>query len=74
MAHPCEVTALSAAVEAANKGLIIPILVGPRDKIDSTAKSAGIDLGNFQIVDVPHSHAAAVKAVELLREAQARKS
>ena len=38
VAHPCEVTALSAAVEAANKGLIIPILVGPRDKIESTAK------------------------------------
>jgi phosphotransacetylase len=65
------VTALSAAVEAANKGLIIPILVGPRDKIESTAKSAGIDLNNFQIIDVPHSHAAAAKAVELLREAQA---
>jgi phosphotransacetylase len=62
---------LSAAVEAANKGLIIPILVGPRDKIESTAKAAGIDLGNFQIIDVPHSHAAAAKAVELLREAQA---
>jgi phosphotransacetylase len=65
------VTALSAAVEAANKGLIIPILVGPRDKIESTAKAAGIDLSNFQIIDVPHSHAAAAKAVELLREAQA---
>jgi len=65
------VTALSAAVEAANKGLIIPILVGPRDKIESTAKTAGIDLSNFQIIDVPHSHAAAAKAVELLREAQA---
>ena len=71
VAHPCEVTALSAAVEAANKGLIIPILVGPRDKIESTAKAAGIDLSNFQIVDVPHSHAAAAKAVELLREAKA---
>jgi phosphate acetyltransferase len=71
VAHPCEVTALSAAVEAANKGLIIPILVGPRDKIESTAKAAGIDLSNFQIIDVPHSHAAAAKAVELLREAQA---
>jgi len=65
------VTALSAAVEAANKGLIIPILVGPSDKIESTAKSAGIDLNDFQIIDVPHSHAAAAKAVELLREAQA---
>jgi len=71
VAHPCEVTALSAAVEAANKGLIIPILVGPRNKIEATAKAAGIDVSNFQIVDVPHSHAAAVKAVELLREARA---
>jgi phosphate acetyltransferase len=71
VAHPCEATALSAAVEAANKGLIIPILVGPRAKIESAAKSAGIDLDNFQIIDVPHSHAAAAKAVELLREAQA---
>jgi phosphotransacetylase len=58
-------------VEAANKGLIIPILVGPRNKIEATAKAAGIDVSNFQIVDVPHSHAAAVKAVELLREARA---
>jgi phosphotransacetylase len=65
------VTALSAAVEAANKGLIIPILVGPRNKIEATAKAAGIDVSNLQIVDVPHSHAAAVKAVELLREARA---
>jgi len=71
VAHPCEVTALSAAVEATSKGLIIPILVGPRAKIESTAKSAGIDLNNFQIIDAPHSHAAAAKAVELLREAQA---
>jgi len=71
VAHPCEATALSAAVEAASKGLIIPILVGPGAKIESTAKSAGIDLNNFQIVDVSHSHAAAAKAVELLREAQA---
>ena len=49
----------------------MPILVGPRDKIESTAKSAGIDLSDFQIIDAPHSHAAAAKAVELVREAQA---
>jgi phosphotransacetylase len=58
-------------VEAADKGLIVPILVGPRAKIIATAESAGIDLHNLQIVDVPHSHAAAAKAVELLREAKA---
>src|ERR1700747_493418 len=71
VAHPCEESALSGAIEAANLGLIVPILVGPRDKIEATAKSAGIDIGKYQIVDTPHSHASAAKAVELLREAQA---
>jgi phosphotransacetylase len=71
VAHPCESTALSGAVEAARLGLIIPILVGPRDKIESTAKSASIDLGNLQIVDTIHSHASAVKAVELVTKGQA---
>lgn len=71
VAHPCEETSLSGAVEAARQGLIVPILVGPQSKITSTAQSAGIDLGRIQIVDVPHSHAAAAKAVELLREAKA---
>ena len=71
VAHPCDETSLSAAVEAAMKGLISPILVGPQDKIKSTAESAGIDLAHFQIVDAPHSHASAARAVELLREAKA---
>jgi phosphate acetyltransferase len=71
VAHPCEASALSGAVEAAKLGLILPILIGPRDKIAATAKSAGIELNGFQIVDAPNSHAAAEKAVELVREARA---
>ena len=71
VAHPCEESALSGAIEAANLGLIVPILVGPCDKIEATAKSAGIDISKYQIVDTPHSHASAEKAVELVREAQA---
>jgi len=71
VAHPCEESALSGAIEAANLGLIVPILIGPRDKIESTAKAAGLDIGKYQIVDTPHSHASAVKAVELVREAEA---
>jgi phosphate acetyltransferase len=71
VAHPCEGSALSGAIEAAEKGLIVPILIGPRGKIEATAKIVGIDLRPFEIVDVPHSHASAVKAVELLREAKA---
>jgi phosphate acetyltransferase len=71
VAYPCEATALSGAVEAAQKKLITPILVGPADKIAATAKSAGIDLGNLEVVDVPNSSAAAARAVELIREGRA---
>src|ERR1700747_567914 len=71
VAHPCEESALSGAIEAANLGLIVPILIGPRDKIEATAKAAGLDISKYQIVDTPHSHASAAKAVELLREGQA---
>lgn len=71
VAHPCEKTALCGAVEAADKGLIQPILVGPRAKIEAVAKAAGVDLSKLQIVDTPHSQASAMKAVALVREGQA---
>jgi len=71
VAHPCEATALSGAVEAYQQGLIVPLLVGPAASIAKTAASAGIDLKNLEIIDVPHSHAAAEKAVALVREGRA---
>jgi phosphotransacetylase len=71
VAHPCEETALAGAVEAGQKGLITPILVGPAGRIESIARSAGIELGQAQIVDAPHSHGSASKAVELVREGRA---
>jgi len=71
VAHPCEETALAAAVEAAERGLIVPILVGPEAKIREIAKAHRIPLGRIQIVDAPHSHAAAARAVELVRQGRA---
>ena len=71
VAHPCEASALAGAVEAAQKKLIVPILVGPEAKIAATAKSAGIDLGGLEIIDVPHSRAAAERSVALVREGRA---
>ena len=71
MAHPCEETALTGALEAGEKGLITPILVGPTDKIKETAARAGVDLGRTRIVDTPHSHASAARAVELVRQGEA---
>jgi len=71
VAHPCEETALRAALEAGAKGLIVPILVGPAAKIEQVAKATGLDLGAASIVDAPHSHGSAAKAVELVRKGEA---
>ena len=71
VAYPCEPSALAGAVEAAQKKLIAPILVGPAAKIAEIAKAANLDLGDLQIVDAPNSLAAAAKAVQLVREGQA---
>jgi phosphate acetyltransferase len=68
VAHPCEATALTGAVEAANLGLIVPILVGPANKIRETAAAEGLNIDGLQIEDTPHSHASAKRAVELVRE------
>ena len=71
VAHPCDQTSLEGAAEAAKLGLISPILVGPRAKIEATAKQFAIDIGGLPIVDAPHSHAGAAAAVQLVREGKA---
>ena len=71
VAHPCDETSLKGALEAAESSLISPILVGPKDNIRSIAQSFSLDLGRAEIIDVPHSHAAAEKAVELVRTGKA---
>ncbi|MGJ8596180.1 bifunctional enoyl-CoA hydratase/phosphate acetyltransferase [Sulfitobacter sp.] len=65
--HPCDDVSLEGALAAAEQGMIIPILIGPKAKIRAIAKAANLDLTAVEIVDVPHSHAAAEKAVELAR-------
>jgi phosphate acetyltransferase len=71
VAHPCDSRAIVGALEAASIGLITPIFVGPADKIAEVVKASGITIGETRIVDAPHSHAAAAKAVELVRQGQA---
>jgi phosphate acetyltransferase len=72
VAHPCEKTALEAAIDAAGQRLITPILVGPAQKIQEVARAGGIDLGPYRVVDAPHSHASAARAVELVRQGEAQ--
>ena len=66
--HPCDESSLRGAVEAAEAGIIVPILVGPAAKIAAVAQEYRLDIGRFEIVDAPHSEDAAVKAVALIRE------
>lgn len=63
--HPCDKESLAGAVDAARHGLIVPVLVGPAGRIRQTARDAGIALADIEIVDVPHSHAAADRSAEL---------
>ncbi|HVE21703.1 MAG TPA: bifunctional enoyl-CoA hydratase/phosphate acetyltransferase, partial [Acidocella sp.] len=72
IAHPCDEVSLLAAVEAARAGLITPILVGPEAKIRAVAAAFSIDISQLRIEPAPHSHAAAARAVALVREGQAQ--
>jgi phosphate acetyltransferase len=71
VAHPCDESSLSGAVDAAKLGLIKPILVGPKAKIEAVAKQLKLDISGYELVDAPHSHAAAAAAVELVRAGKA---
>ena len=62
---------LAGAMEAAQAELIVPILVGPKTKIADIASKRGISLAGVEIIDAPHSQAAAAKAVELVRTGRA---
>jgi phosphate acetyltransferase len=71
VAHPCDESSLTAAVEAAEADLIRPILVGPEAKIRAVAEQFGLDIRPYRLVDTRHSHAAAAKAVEIVRADEA---
>ena len=69
--HPCDRESLSAAVEAARLGLIDPIFVAPRGRLESVAASAHIDISRWPIVETAHSHDSAAQGVALVRAGKA---
>ncbi len=71
VAHPCDESSLRGAVEAAEMGILQPILVGPRAKIEAVAAQCQLDISKYELVDAPHSVAAAEMAVQLAREGRA---
>lgn len=69
--HPCDRVSLEGALECARVGLIRPILVGPRARIEGVAREAGLSLEGVELIDTPHSHASADAAAGLVREGRA---
>jgi phosphotransacetylase/acyl dehydratase len=69
--HPCDAVSLVAALEAAQAGLIQPILVGPSVRIRDVAAKAGLDISACRMVDAQHSHDAAARAVALIHTGEA---
>jgi phosphate acetyltransferase len=66
--YPCEETALRAPLEAAEAGIIRPILVGPAATILALARKHKLSLADYQIFDVSDPGAAAAKSVSLIHE------
>src|SRR5689334_8476560 len=71
VAHPCDASSISGAVDGARLGLIRPILVGPRAKIEAAARGAGLDIAGLELVEAAHSHEAGARAVELVNAGKA---
>ena len=71
VAHPCDRDSLLGALEAARRGLIVPVLVGPPARIRSVAAANGADISGLRIIATEHSHASAAAAVALARSGEA---
>jgi phosphate acetyltransferase len=71
VAHPCDESSLRGAVQAGQLGLLKPILVGPKARIEAVAAQFGIDISALEVVDAPHSEGSAETAVRLAREGKA---
>jgi len=66
--NPVDHNSLMGAIEAAQRGLIEPILIGPEHLIRAAADSEGIDISAYEILHTAHRHMAPKAACGLIRE------
>lgn len=69
--YPCSEDSLKGAIEAAELGLIQPILIGPEKTIRELARLHKLSISNYELIDVPTSEAAAEKSVAVVNAKQA---
>jgi len=70
--HPCSLESLMGAVEAANHGLISPILFGPEDEIHKIAAAQKVDLSRYRIVATADAEESAAKAAAMASTGEAQ--
>lgn len=68
--HPCSADALEGTIQAAERALIDPVLIGPQAKIQAVAKELGIDISAYRLIATEHSHEAAARGVALARSGE----
>lgn len=68
---PCSTLSLAGAIEAADAGLIQPLLVGSEHELSKVAKSLGIEISSYEVVHADTDEEAAEKSVELCRTGRA---
>ena len=68
--HPCDETSLRAVAEAAEAGIIVPTLVGPKASIAALARQHAIDISRFELIDAVDADEAAAQGVKLIHEAK----
>lgn len=66
--HPVDKLSLQGAIEAAVENIILPILIGPRERIVNAARDANLDISKYQIIDTMHSNESAEIAVKMARD------
>jgi len=69
---PIEKTALEGALAAADAGLIEPILIGSKVRMEKTAADLGVSLKPYRLIETEDAGSAAARAVELVHEQQAK--
>ncbi|OWS70581.1 enoyl-CoA hydratase [Polynucleobacter aenigmaticus] len=65
---PDDAMSLAGAFLAMTEGLIKPILIGSRQKIQSAAEEAQLDISSIELIDIADHKLAAAKAVELVHQ------
>ncbi len=66
--NPIDEASLRGAVQAAEAGLIEPVLIGAEEAVRSAAESAELEIERFALIEVRDAAAAAARASELAAE------